>query len=314
MLKLLSVIALSACTATLTQPVYGEGFTPKPDRSLPAPNFATYDCFPFFPDSNGYSQTISAVQIYLEQSHGSGLAYWGSIRSRDDMLSRLNDGRTLRDSPAGWLSPGVAGRSELGKVRAEISAMSAALQWNITLYTHCKMLNESRLSPGKSHEYFEWLEERYDNTISTITNQTACSAAAPLSGSVVRMWLAWNLYRNRLYEDAKWSTERVEKDSRSDAEKLEMTLGDVPIPKKFDPNYQVEKCEVLSHGPLNDAAAALWVRAMSYYCTGQDSLTESAFADLTRKYAKGLIYDRLHDWFWRPADHTDPRLESCPWP
>lgn len=289
MLRLLAVVALAACAATQSLPARGQGFVPDPRRSAPVPDSATYDCFPFFPDSDGHAQDIAAVQHFLEQKHGAGLAYWQGITLQQDMLMRLNEGRV----PS--------------------STKPITLQWEITLYAHCQMLNDSMMPPGTSYRYIEWLEDQYEKTISIFPANAGtvqqCQMGAPLTQRAIRMWLAWNLFNNRLYGEAEKLAEDIEKNTRSTAEHLQRTLGAVPILQPAS-NYQKQICQVLGHGPLNDAAAALWVKAMSFYCTGQDPMADSIFAELRSRYSKGRVYDRSNGWFWDPADPgTD---KTCP--
>jgi hypothetical protein len=302
-LQWISAVALAAWTVLqplCASPANGQAFKPDPARSKPEPSFATYDCHPFFPNPDQkYLPKINAVRISLEGRHGSGVNYWQGIESEDALLDRLQEGREA---------------SKLPTFRGDIP-MSDLLQWEVVLYTHCRMLNDSiKMKPADSSRYLEWLEAQYERQISNTGPQTnavdasngTCAMDAPLPPSVIKMWLAWNIFKNRLYGIAEKLAQGVEEDTSSDAQQLESTLGPVPSPQP-GPNYEKEKCEVLGHGPLNDAAAAAWVEAMSFYCTGRDSEADVVLARLRSLYHEGQVYNR-RNFFWRPAE----TYKSCP--
>ncbi|MFZ0426068.1 MAG: hypothetical protein WAL80_24585 [Xanthobacteraceae bacterium] len=299
-LRWIFAAALAACTVILsTSAGNAQAFSPDLTRSRPEPSSATYDCYPFFPHSDQYLSTISALERYLER-YGSGASYWQSIISEDDFLNRLEEARKQVA-----ITPIARGQF-----------VPLSLQWPIVLYTNCQMLNASiKMRPSESYRYLEWLETQYEERISKPASPTnavvppngTCVMDAPLPITVIRMWLAWNIFNNRLYERAEILAQRVEDATSSFAQQLEAKLGRVPMPQ-HGPNYEKEKCEVLQHGPLNDAAAAAWVEAMSFYCTGRDSKAGVVLTRLRSLYHEGRVYDPAGDQFWPPAETA----EGCP--
>ncbi len=292
-LRWIAAVTLGVCM--VLQPLrasLGQAFTPDPSRSKPEPIYARYDCSPFFPRSDQHLAEINTVRTSLENKYGSGEAYWQGIRSQQDLLNRLQEG----------LAP------------VPITHGQVILPISLVLYMHCRMLNDSKMRPSKSYIFLEWLEDQYEQISKTgrPTNDASdgtCAMDAPLPQSAIEMWLAWNIFNNRLYGISEDLATGVENATSAGARDMERKLGPVPMPQR-GPNYETEKCEVLRHGPLNDAAAAAWVEAMSFYCTHQDESAGPVFDRLKSQYSKAWVYNPSEESFWAPADPG--AIKKCP--
>ncbi len=120
---------------------------------------------------------------------------------------------------------------------------------------------------------------------------------------------AWSDFNTGKYQEAIKAADKCIDDYANTANKTEADLEakTAPIP----PNGPVppeQKNEILSRGPLNDAAACYFIRGRSSQNLKRNKEAIAAYdAGCKLKYAR--VWDPK-GWFWSPAEEMCARLEE----
>ncbi|HEY6768751.1 MAG TPA: hypothetical protein VI386_28675 [Candidatus Sulfotelmatobacter sp.] len=141
-----------------------------------------------------------------------------------------------------------------------------------------------------------------------IVGLVVCVVAVPCGAQHRALGPAWDDFNAGRYREAIKSADICIDDYAITASKMETDLEakQAPIPPKGAVSPE-QKNEVLSRGPLNDAAACYFIR-------GRSSQSLKRNKDAIVAYAAGckLQYARVWDpkgWFWAPAEEMCARLE-----
>jgi len=136
-----------------------------------------------------------------------------------------------------------------------------------------------------------------------------CVAAFPCEAQHRALVPAWDAFNAGKYSAAIKLANSCIDDYAITASKMEADLEtkNAPVPPK-GPVPPEQKNEVLSRGPLNDAAACYFIKGRSTQALGRKQEAIIAY-----KAGCKLQYARVWDpkgWFWSPAEEMCARLEA----